>query len=176
MASPADISMQDGEGSSSNAAFSVEENIQQLNSIDKKVVQLMKHTSTALNSLTTPALDVDEGTKETKGELDPTAQKETFRTATDSFLTTLHSVDVLMKRQIMSLEEAGIVNLSGSSRQEPGTAPKASLKPNGLGAIGNLDVGWLNSRSTRVEREMEAELWDKAKGLLESEDNRMKVE
>lgn len=175
MASPNDTAMQDGDIASSKQPFTVEENIHQLNAIDKQIVQLMKHTSTALNSLTTPALDEEDATKETQSQLDSAAQKATFRSATDSFLTTLHNVDVLMKRQIMSLEEAGIVNLSGAARQEPGAAVKASLKPNGTGAIGNLDVGWLNSRSTRVERDMEAELWSRAKGLLQKEEDQMRV-
>lgn len=176
MASPNDIAMQDGDAASSKQPFTVEENIHQLNAIDRQIVHLMRHTSTALNSLTTPALDEEDPTKKTQAELDPAAQKATFRSATDSFLTTLHNVDVLMKRQIMSLEEAGIVNLSGTARQEPGAAAKASLKPNGTGAIGNLDVGWLNSRSTRVERDIEAELWNRAKSLLEREDDQMKVD
>jgi hypothetical protein len=33
--------------------------------------------------------------------------------------------------------------------------------------LGKLDIGWLNSRSGRVERDMEAELWEKARTFLE---------
>jgi hypothetical protein len=94
---------------------------------------------------------------------------EAFKSATDSFLTTLHSIDVRMKRQIMALEEAGIVNLANEPRQGPNGGTKASLKPNGLGTVGGLDVGWLNSRSTRVEREMEGEMWQEAKDFLKKE-------
>ena len=36
------------------------------------------------------------------------------------------------------------------------------------GGLGNLDVGWLNSRGEGVEREKEAELVEEAKELLES--------
>lgn len=78
----------------------------------------------------------------------------------DAFLLTLHSVDVRLKRQIMGLEEAGIISLKENKGQ-------ASLEPNGIGNIGNLDVGWLNSRSNKVERDMEAELWERAKEHLE---------
>lgn len=168
MASPNDIAMQDGSSTDIHEPFSIEENISQLNAIDKSAVQLMSHAATALNSLTTPptsgsAADVS------RPEIDAPAAKDAFQSSTDSFLTALHDIDVRMKRQIMALEEAGIVNLSGSARVEPGAATKASLKPNGLGAVGNLDVGWLNSRSTKVERDMEAELWDKAKTLLDSQ-------
>lgn len=71
----------------------------------------------------------------------------------DSFLTTLHSVDVRLKRQIWGLEEAGIISLKESRPSG------VSLEPNGVGNIGSLDVGWLNSRSNKVDRDMEAELW-----------------
>ncbi|ODA78997.1 hypothetical protein RJ55_04587 [Drechmeria coniospora] len=155
--------------------FTLEENINQLNAIDKSIVELMAHTATALNALTTPATTK---TSDTTGEasrppaLDPASQKDAFRSATNSFLTLLHSIDVRMKRQVLALEEAGIVNLSNAQRQEsPNTgttvAPKASPQPNGVGDVGTLDVGWLNSRSTRVEREMEAEAWQDARELLE---------
>lgn len=165
-----DIAMGDSDNQGSEP-FTIEENIQQLNSIDKRIVELMKHTSTALNSLTTPALSQDAPSTET-ATLDPTAQKAAFKQATDSFVTTLHGIDVHMKRQIMALEEAGIINLSAADRQQqtgPNATTKASLRPNGVGTVGNLDVGWLNSRSTRVERDMEAELWGQAKSLLERE-------
>lgn len=161
--------------------FTVEENIRQLNAIDQHMVQLMKHTATALNSLTIPSSsetnqNKDPAAEAAKPPLDPPAQKETFRSATDSFLTTLHTVDVKMKRQIFALEEAGIIDLAPPKRQEAEgpilTAQPIlpSQRPNGVGAVGNIGAGWLNSRGTRVERDMEAELWDKAKDLLKKSD------
>jgi len=44
------------------------------------------------------------------------------------------------------------------------------------GAMGKLDLGWLNSRAGRVDRAMEAELWSKARAFLEDEtgENRTK--
>jgi len=89
----------------------------------------------------------------------------------DDFLSTLHSVDVRLKRQILGLEEAGIVTLPVKDPKAPPSStniPAASLEPNGVGNIGNLDVGWLNSRSNKVERDMEAELWTKARTHLEA--------
>ena len=76
----------------------------------------------------------------------------------------------------MGLEEAGIIWLKdakGGAATATATAAAAttttsSLEPNGVGAIGKLDVGWLNSRSSKVEREMEAELWERARAQLET--------
>lgn len=91
------------------------------------------------------------------------------------FLTTLHAVDVRLKRQIFGLEEAGILTLDDGGARAPkdnkdgaGAAQKPTLEPNGLGMMGSLDVGWLNSRSNQVEREMEVELWTRARKTLEN--------
>ncbi|OAA45446.1 Mediator complex, subunit Med11 [Metarhizium rileyi] len=171
MASPNDIIMgQDEPPQQSQASepFTVEENIHQLNAIDKSIAQLMSQTATALNALTTQTPSTSPSNDDSL-ILNPPAQKEAFKSATDAFLTTLHSIDVRMKRQIMALEEAGIVHLSNTQRQGPNGAAKSSLRPNGVGTVGNLDVGWLNSRGTRVERDMEAELWQDAKEFLQKE-------
>lgn len=165
MASPDDVVMGQGQDP---RPFIVEENIDQLNAIGRSIAQLMSHTATALSALTTSATAEPSAESSTKETLDAPSQKEAFRSATDSFLTALHSIDVCMKRQVLALEEAGIVNLSNGARQGPSNVvAKASLKPNGVGTVGNLDVGWLNSRSSRVERDMEAELWQEARDFLE---------
>jgi hypothetical protein len=172
-----DVSMGNHGEAPKQEPFTVEENIKQLNEIDKCIVQLMSHTATALNALTLPLNPPGNPSADGAAPpLDAPAQKEAFRTSTDSFLTTLHTVDVKIKRQVMALEEAGIVNLTNPQRQDPNGPAKPSLKPSGAGAIGNLDVGWLNSRGTRVERDMEAELWGKAKDLLEKEGHSMTMD
>lgn len=89
----------------------------------------------------------------------------------DNFLTTLHKVDVRMKRQIFGLEEAGILTLDKTKpKDDEGLNPaqKPTIEPNGMGLVGSLDVGWLNSRSNQVELEKEAELWTNARKALEN--------
>lgn len=91
----------------------------------------------------------------------------------DKFLTTLHKVDVRVKREIFALEEAGILTLDKTKPKDDeldtqaDQTPKSTLEPNGMGMVGNLDVGWLNSRSNQVEMEMEAELWTNVRQALE---------
>ncbi|RDA90974.1 hypothetical protein CP533_3090 [Ophiocordyceps camponoti-saundersi (nom. inval.)] len=170
MASPPDVAMgEDGSSAQANKPFTIEENIQQLDAIGRSIAQLMSHTATALNALTAPEISTatESSDDTTRAALDPPAQKQAFRSATDSFLTTLHSIDVRMKRQVLALEEAGIVDLSNVPRQGPSSTSKASLKPNGVGTVGNLDVGWLNSRTRGVDRDMEAELWQEAREFLQ---------
>jgi hypothetical protein len=101
----------------------------------------------------------------------------------NAFMSTLHSVDVRLKRQIWGLEEAGVITLkssrdgsdgagngagSGNAVLGGGPAMKTNLEPDGVGKIGGLDVGWLNARSSKVERDMEAELWTGMRKHLES--------
>lgn len=100
-----------------------------------------------------------------------------------AFMATLHSVDVRLKRQIWGLEEAGIITLKGARDGADGSAAaagpaagahasslaaKTNLEPDGVGKVGGLDVGWLNARSSKVERDMEAELWTGMRKHLES--------
>lgn len=88
----------------------------------------------------------------------------------ERFLTTLTSVDVRLKRQIFGLEEAGILTLDKARLKDDDLlsgGQRPALEPNGMGMVGSLDVGWLKSRSNQVEREMEAELWTKARKHLD---------
>ncbi|KAL9946412.1 hypothetical protein D7B24_006986 [Verticillium nonalfalfae] len=138
--------------------FSLEERISQLCEIDKNIVALMSHTATALTSLSP------------QPHIPQAQQTETFKSAMDGLLSTLHTVDVRMKRQILALEEAGIIRLRQDAKvmnEDAKIVAKPSLEPNGVGGIGALDVGWLNSRNSKVERDMEAELWARMRALLE---------
>ncbi|KAI9896963.1 hypothetical protein N3K66_007985 [Trichothecium roseum] len=171
MDSPKDVVMNDGE-SDTHKPFTIEENIRQLNDVDKDVVQLMNHMSTALNMVSVP--QSSSGTPNTS--FDPEDQKDAFKANTSAFLSTLHSIDVRLKRQIFALEEAGMVDLSAKTKAQSVGVPKASLKPNGFGAVGNLDVGWLNSQGSKVERDMESELWAKARAFIEKEGGNLKLD
>ncbi|KAH8888816.1 hypothetical protein GQ53DRAFT_748721 [Thozetella sp. PMI_491] len=106
----------------------------------------------------------------------------------DAVMVMLHSVDTRLKRQIYGLEEAGIITLpTAAQRAEEGTnapggtgAPgaeviKASLKPNGVGKIGTLDVGILNANNSRMERNMESELWSRAREHLDGVANELQM-
>jgi len=99
---------------------------------------------------------------------DMAPQQAAFQAATEALLATVRHVDVHLKRQIMGLEEAGILDLANERTEaDAREGEKVSLKPNAVGSVGALDVGWLNSRGEKNERDMEAELWRKGRDVLE---------
>lgn len=66
----------------------------------------------------------------------------------------------------MGLEEANII-IEKKRREAPetGGSGKEQDLENGTG---KLDIGWLNTRSAKVGRDNEAELWAKARKFLEN--------
>lgn len=163
------------------------------------IASLLDLTGTAIQSLGRQSLSPAPVTNSTgagapeqqetqsQSQPQPSAAEQTrqFEDAMNKFLSTLHSVDARLKRQILGLDEAGIISLpsnkdaaakenkakdgeDGGAGPAAALGPKPALEPDGVGKVGDLDVGWLNSRSNQVEREMEAELWTKARRHLET--------
>ncbi|KAI1438317.1 mediator complex, subunit Med11 [Xylaria sp. CBS 124048] len=153
--------------------FTKAERIQQLGDIDKNICSLLRSTGKAMQAL---------GKRKSQDEEDVVMAEMTdedpvqlFKESMDEFMRTLRTVNVGMKRQIWGLEEAGIIALD---KKEPNTREEGGevranptrnsrLEPDGNGKIGGLDVGWLNSRSNKVEKDMEADLWQEAENLLQ---------
>ena len=109
-------------------------------------------------------------------------RKASFTKATAQYFSLLSSIDVRLRRQIHALKEAGILPADGTSRDgRASLAFNAQLAAMGNarnakhigrgdvtgGGLGNLNVGWLNSRNDSVGKEMEAELWEEAQRFVE---------
>jgi len=122
------------------------------------------------------------------------AHKEVFTKNARAYFNHLQSIMARLRRQAYALEEAGIIaaeapTLSTTSsteqpqravagqgagvRRAPVAAAQASRQPVDEadritnGGLGNLDVGYLNSRGNRVGLEKEAELIAEARKMLE---------
>ncbi|KAI1099811.1 mediator complex, subunit Med11 [Jackrogersella minutella] len=163
--------MENNREQASFVSFTKAERMQQLGDIDRNIVSLLRSTAQAVQTL---------GKQQPQGEDvimtdDKERQSQVFQDSMNNFLQTLRTVNVGMKRQIWGLEEEHIISLdnkeSQAIRDEGGEVQGAGhrndpLKPDGDGKIGGLDVGWLNSRSDKVERDMEADLWNEADTFL----------
>lgn len=178
--------------------FTKAERIQQLNDIDKvrliKSLLILKHCLTVSQSILQlvqtagQTLKILTASQEPGESQSPHEKRKAFESASNSYLRTLQSVDVRLRRQILGLEEADIIPADkaksknkGKSAVEP-TEPRRPAVPGNMagsktddvapeGGMGNLDIGFLNSRSGRVGRDMEAELWSKSRKFLEDLDN-----
>ncbi len=111
-------------------------------------------------------------------------RQESFTVATSQYFTLLSSVDVNLRRQIYALEEAEILPAEAVTKEPPTSlavpsaahahSQNASLSRIGGGnkvvivggGLGNLDVGWLNSRKDNVGKELNAELWKEAERFV----------
>ncbi|MCJ1261962.1 hypothetical protein MMC22_001831 [Lobaria immixta] len=162
-------------------SFTSSDRIKQLNEIDKDVAQLLHSAGLAIKALTKH----DDRPSQSRSI---EQQKEDFTTAASQYFSLLSSVDVRLRRQIYALEEAEIIPAEAATKEQPtnlvvpsGLAAQANI-PNTPatkqvaaskststgGGLGALDVGWLNSRNDNVGKEMEAELWGKAKDFVKS--------
>jgi hypothetical protein len=93
-------------------------------------------------------------------------RQHTFQTTANQYFETLQTIDVGLQRQIHGLEEADIIP-QGKKEVLGIDTKKGEEKPFVQGTLGGLDIGWLNSRSATVDRNMERELWTEAKRFLE---------
>lgn len=144
----------------------------------QNVTKLLQSAGLAVKALT-QALSPDSDIEESKAT-SIEEQKRQFTTATTQYFALVSSVDVGLRQQIHALEEAQITPNEAASNENAdtsvgpsaGTSAAAGLPATANrsaatgGGLGNLDVGWLNSRNDSVGEEMEAELWKKASSFL----------
>ena len=136
---------------------------------------MLRSAGLAVKALASPT-PTDEGSSTALPSIDQ--QKVAFSAAASDYFTRLYSIDVGLRTQINALEEAKIISseeaangrsdfAAGSSGlaaprdERPAVSAKAKDAVTG-GGLGNLDVGWLNSRNDYVGKQMEAELWKQA--------------
>jgi len=151
------------------------ERIRELNSINEEYAAVLQHAGEAVKAL---SLNAGEGVN----NLD--ARKSVFEKQSIAMFTLLQSATAKLRRQVYALEEAGIIAAeaptlaaNAQQRQQPanamagrgGPAAQQQAEPGRItnGGLGNMDVGWLNSRGNKVGAEKEAELMEEAKDLAQ---------
>lgn len=147
------------------------ERIRQLNGISGETASILQDAGQACKALSLQA--GDEGS-------DIDARKAQFEESSKAVFTGIQSITAQLRRQVYALEEAGITAAeaptSSSRAQQPNAAsgrsgsaaaPQADVERITNGGLGNLDVGWLNSRGNKVGAEKEAELMKEARELAQ---------
>ncbi|KAL8842665.1 MAG: hypothetical protein Q9170_000440 [Blastenia crenularia] len=157
--------------------------IAQLSELDRDVANLLQSAGTAIKTLTSSAPESDEGQEDQIRGLDQ--RKEAFTVAISQYFALLASIDVRLRRQISALENAEIIppeltakeSQPDIERSDPIARPIVPNKNTVTnGGLGDLDVGWLNSRNINIETIMEAELWAKAERLVQTLANERKTD
>ncbi|KAL8844883.1 MAG: hypothetical protein Q9205_000155 [Flavoplaca limonia] len=166
-----------------DAGPSATERITQLSDVDRDVAELLRSAGMAIKTLTCAEPDADELENSQSNSIEERQQR--FTTASSRYFSLLSSIDVRLRRHISALEDAGILpsetiatetqssrdvsttntSMSNNLVLRPGASARDAITN---GGIGNLDVGWLNSRNNNVERKMEANLWKEAHELIDT--------
>ncbi|KAL8701879.1 MAG: hypothetical protein Q9224_000292 [Gallowayella concinna] len=161
--------------------LSVAERIEQLGQVDRDVAKLLESAGLAIKTLTcaNPETDGDQDHQNQSIE----QRKESFAVASSQYFSLLSSIDVRLRRHISALEGAEIIPSETTAKdlQTTSIAPTSDMPmPSSFiprpavssrdavvnGGLGNLDIGWLNSKHSNVEKDMKAELWDAAHQLV----------
>ncbi|KAK3720553.1 hypothetical protein LTR37_003602 [Vermiconidia calcicola] len=163
--------------------------IRELSAINADVAAMLQSAGQAVNSLTNRPLDrsgedEDSHMGDTSKAATLDERKEAFEEHTKAYYNGLQAIVARLRRQAYALEEAGIIAAeapalssgaqqrqagpgAGTQRGQPLAAPAQDAERITNGGLGNLDVGWLNSRGNKVGAEKENDLVQEAKKLLE---------
>ncbi|KAI9849634.1 MAG: hypothetical protein M1837_002759 [Sclerophora amabilis] len=164
MAAPNDAQPPAGTASSTDR-------IKQLNAIDADITRLLRCASNSVKILT----NTSSSRSASPSSPSLSARQASFSESTDTYYTLLSSINTRLRRQVLALQEAGIVSAGATSKEMATTAANGDkLDPGDKSAersaemgMGSLDIGWLNSRNDSVGNEMDADLWAKARAFLE---------
>lgn len=137
-------------------SFTSFERIQELNEIDKSIPQLLQAAGLAIQIL---------GSSSSATTL--TSAKAQFLESVTTYFTILSSIDVRLRRQVYALQEAGLIAEGDAKDAKRGASASAAAAGGISGGGGQLDLSWLNSREDQVEKEMEREVWRRAKDFVE---------
>lgn len=92
-------------------------------------------------------------------------RREAYTNAANTYFKKLEEVDLSSKQQLKTLKDAKVIP------RDPKTSnANGSTKPPADDRADVMDIGWLNTRSQKVGRDMEAEIWEKARLFLEGAD------
>jgi hypothetical protein len=154
--------------------------IRELSAINADIPAMLEAAAKAINALTNRPLTKsgddsnDIEMEDGEGSITSEQRKEVFTEHTKAYYSTLQAIVARLRRQTYALEEAGIIAaeapntlVSGAHRGQASAAPAKESEKITNGGLGNLDIGWLNSRGNKVGAEKENELVEEAKKLLE---------
>ncbi|KIV86361.1 hypothetical protein PV11_01975 [Exophiala sideris] len=141
--------------------------IAELNEIDHSIATLLSAASDAIGILSNQSLPQ---TQE-QALKSPTAARDAFTKATETYFSTLSSIEVRLRRQVYALEEANLIKPGDERDTRRGRALGGDSGISRVGG-GPLDPSWLNARaSDKVGAGMKRELLAQARAFVEREEH-----
>ncbi|RPB21677.1 hypothetical protein L211DRAFT_827985 [Terfezia boudieri ATCC MYA-4762] len=147
--------------------------IEELNRIDENISALLLSAGLAIKTLTTPTSLLPDPTSTppnppiTSPITPPTlpTQLSTFKHHASHFHSLLDSIRVSLRRQILLQDQLELLAPTPPSGTTTTTSSSSIANPAPTTAF---DIGLLNVRSDNVGKDMEEELWNKARGFVEN--------
>ncbi len=113
--------------------------------LSQKLTQLIKSAGDAVKTLTSIQTQ------------SPSLRQLAYQHAADLYFQKLHEIDTASKAQAKALQKAKIIPRDVAIPSSTTSKERSEA----------LDIGWLNTRSNKVGRDLEVELWEKARVFLE---------
>lgn len=139
--------------------------IAELNEIDRSIATLLSAASDAIGILSNqPVSKAQE-----QAFKSPAAARDAFTKATETYFSTLSSIEVRLRRQVYALEEANLIKPGDDRDSRKGRVLGGDSGMSKVGG-GPLDPSWLNARaSDKVGAGMKRELLAQAREFVERE-------
>jgi hypothetical protein len=146
--------------------FTPADRITELNEIDRSIATLLSAASDAIGILSNqPNVQKQESALQNSA-----TARAAFTAATETYFSTLSSIEVRLRRQVYALEEANLIRPGDERDSRRGRALGGDSGPSRVGG-GPLDPSWLNARaSEKVDAGMKRELLSQARGFVERAD------
>ncbi|KAF2096838.1 hypothetical protein NA57DRAFT_58724 [Rhizodiscina lignyota] len=140
--------------------------IQALSAIEEDVASLLRAAGNSISALSSNPPSESNST-------DPTeARKAAFTTNATAYFKLFSRIQSALQTESEALQDEGLIPAKAADAR-PVVIEKGDPSTNKAddvitaGGLGNLDIGWLNSRGDEVGRRKEEEVWKEAREMLE---------
>jgi len=150
-----------------SSALTPSDRIAELNEIDHSIATLLSAASDAIAVLSNHSVS----SAHEHALNSPAAARDAFTKATETYFSTLSSIEVRLRRQVYALEEANLIKPGDERDSRRGRALGGDSGISRVGG-GPLDPSWLNARaSDKVGAGMKRELLAQARTFVEREEH-----
>ncbi|KAF2201323.1 hypothetical protein GQ43DRAFT_480814 [Delitschia confertaspora ATCC 74209] len=146
------------------------DHIRELSSVSEKIPSVLKHAALGISALTnSPLIPSSSPTPIDSTHL----RKQMLQSAAQNAMRLIDQIDATIHAQVNALADLYIIPSTSKEAKEEtthGSGPQAKKDPQAAvtnNGLGNLDIGYLNSRAGSMQEAMDKELLARVNGILE---------